>query len=220
VLAAGAEASRRLGAGSRAESAALAAARRMVDGFREQNGAVDCFDLTDTDFGSKAQTWRFLLSGKAVGCLRLAARWAPVALAAARAGLEAEPASTPPEPVSCAALVARRRGAPERHAVMVAGFAGGLGLRGGACGALAATVWLDAFGGGDHEALEERVGPTVGRFLEASGAGLECAAIVGRVFADAADHAAHLRGGGCARILEVLAGSPPLQGAAARPHGK
>jgi hypothetical protein len=98
--------------------------------------------------------------------------------------------------------------APEVHAVMVAGFAGALGLHGGGCGALAAAVWLDALGGGDHARLEGRAAPTLERFLEASDAGLECAAIVGRRFADAADHAAYLRGGGCARILEALAGSP------------
>ena len=50
--------------------------------FRARNGAVDCFDLTDTDFGSKTQVWKFLLSGKPLGCFRMAARYAPVAFAA------------------------------------------------------------------------------------------------------------------------------------------
>ncbi len=205
VLAAGAEAHRRFGGGPRAEAASVAAAGRIVASFRAQNGAVDCFDLTDTDFDSGAQTARYLLSGKAVGCFRMAARYAPVAFAEARAELGREPDDPPPAPVSCAALAARRLGAPDEHAVTVAGFAGGVGLCGGACGALGAAVWLDALrGGGAYKALEARAGPIVERVLAASGHAFECAEIAGRPFADVADHAAYLRGGGCARILEAL----------------
>jgi hypothetical protein len=82
ALAAGAEAHRRFGAGARAEAVGIEAARRVVKSFRAQNGAVDCFDLTGVDFESKTQTWRYLLTGKAVGCFRMAARYAPVAKAA------------------------------------------------------------------------------------------------------------------------------------------
>jgi hypothetical protein len=106
--------------------------------------------------------------------------------------------------VSCSALVARRLGASDLHEVMAAGFAGGVGLSGGACGALAAAIWLDAMGGGTYRALEARATRIVERFLQASGHAFECSEIVGRSFADVPDHAAHLRGGGCARILEAL----------------
>lgn len=205
ALAAGAESFRRFGAGERAEAASVLAARRIVESFRARNGAVDCFDLTDTDFGSKAQIWKYLLSGKPIGCFRMAARYAPVAFAETCAALADEPADVPAAPVSCSALVARRLGASDLHAVMAAGLAGGIGLGGGACGALGAAVWLDAMGGGgDHGALEARGTRVVERFLEASGHVFECSEIVGRRFADVADHAAHLRGGGCAGILEAL----------------
>jgi hypothetical protein len=212
ALAAGAEAHRRLGAGSRAEAAAIAGARRVVESFRARNGAVDCFDLTGTDFGSKAQIWRYLLSGKPIACFRMAARYAPVAFAEIRAALGDGPAEAPQAPVSCAALLARRLGASELHAVTAAGLAGGIGLCGGACGALGAAVWLDAMsGGGEHEAIEARAARIVERFLEASGHRFECSEIVGRRFADVADHAAHLRGGGCARLLEALCAAVPAR---------
>jgi hypothetical protein len=205
ALAAGAEAYRCLGAGPRAELAAVAAARRIVESFRAQNGAVDCFDLTGTDFRSKGQTWRYLLSGKAIGCFRMAARYAPVAFAEIRAALAEPHAEVEPGPVSCAALVATRLDASDLHAVMAAGLAGGIGLGGGACGALGAAVWLDAMtGGGDYRTRQARADRVVERFLGASGGTFECAEIVGRRFADVADHAAHVRGGGCARILEAL----------------
>ena len=205
ALAAGAEAYRRFGTGHRAEAAALVAARRVVESFRAQNGAVDCYDLTDTDFGSTAQLWKYLLTGKPIGCFRMAARYAPVAFEEIRAAFGPEQDEAPPAPVSCSALVARRRGASDLHAVMAAGLAAGIGLSGGACGALGAAVWLDAMsGGGDHRALEARASRIVERFLEASGHVFECSEIAGRRFADVPDHAAYLRDGGCAGILEAL----------------
>jgi len=210
ALAAGAEAYRSVGAGHRAETASLLAARRIVESFRTHNGAVDCFDLTDTDFRSKRQTWKYLLSGKPIGCFRMAARYAPVAFAEIRAALGEEHGDAPAAPVSCSALVARRLGASDVHAVMAAGFAGGIGLSGGACGALGAVVWLDAMSGGrDRKALEASATRIVERFLTASGHAFECSEIVGRRFVDVADHAAHLRRGGCARILEALSVDRP-----------
>jgi hypothetical protein len=210
ALAAGAEAYRRLGAGPRAETAALVAAKRIVESFRAQNGAVDCLELTDTDFGSTAQLWKYLLSGKPIGCFRMAARYAPVAFEEIRDALGDERADAPAAPVSCAALAARRLGASDLQSVMAAGFAGGIGLSGGGCGALGAAVWVDAMsGGGDHKAAEARATRIVERFLSASGHVFECSEIVGRRFLDVADHAAHLRGGGCAGILEALSAREP-----------
>jgi hypothetical protein len=206
ALAAGAEAHRRFGAGARAEAVAIEASRRVVESFRAQNGAVDCFDLTGTDFHSKTQTWRFLLTGKAVGCFRMAARYAPVAKAEIDAALSLGALDMPEPPVSCASLAARGLGASAEHATMAAGFAGGIGLCGGACGALGAAVWIGSVGaGGNYEALDARASPTIARFLEATDGRFECAEIVGRKFESVADHAAFLRDGGCTRLVEALA---------------
>lgn len=206
ALAAGAEAHRRFGAGSRAEAVAIGASRRIVESFRAQNGAVDCSDLTGTDFDSTAQAWKYLLSGKAVGCFRMAARYAPVAKAEIDTALSLDAGDAPEPPVSCAALAARRLGATTEHATMAAGFAGGIGLCGGACGALGAAVWVGSLGaGGGYRALDAMAAPTVARFLAATDGRFECAEIVGRKFESVADHAAFLRGGGCARVVEALA---------------
>ena len=205
ALAAGAEAGRRSGAGTRSEAAAVVAARSVVETFRARNGAVDCFDLTDTNLNSKAQVLRFIVSGKTVGCFRMAARCAPVGVAAIDAALAGEPV-VPAAPLSCSAVVARRLGASDLQAVAAAGLAGGIGLSGGGCGALGTAIWLDALGRGtDFAALEARAAAIVDRFLKASGYRFECAEIVGRRFADLADHAAYLRGGGCETILAALA---------------
>jgi hypothetical protein len=206
TLAAGAEAHRRFGAGARAETVAIAAANRIVNSFRAQNGAVDCFDLTGTDFKSKTQTWRYLLTGKAVGCFRMAARYAPVAKAEIDAALSLDAIDTPEPPVSCAALAARRLGANAEHATMAAGLAGGIGLCGGACGALGAAVWIGSMGAGrDYKALDATAVPAIARFLAATDGRFECAEIVGRRFESVADHAAFVRDGGCTRVVEALA---------------
>ncbi len=205
ALAAGSEACRRFGAGGAAEAAAIVASQRIVESFRARNGAVDCFDVTGTDMRSKGQVWKFLLTGKPIGCFSMAARYAPVAVAAIGDTLDNPPAEVPDAPVSCAALLARRLGASDEHAVTAAGLAGGIGLSGGACGALGAAIWLDAMrGGGDFKATEARATRLVDRFLKASGYRFECAEIAARRFADTADHAAYLRGGGCAAILDAL----------------
>ena len=47
------------------------------------------------------------------------------------------------QPVSCSCEVARKMGASDEEMVMVAGFAGGLGLSGNGCGALSAAIYLD-----------------------------------------------------------------------------
>ena len=43
-------------------------------------------------------------------------------------------------------MLAQKMGASEMHAVMAAGFAGGIGLSGGACGALVAAIWITVMG--------------------------------------------------------------------------
>jgi hypothetical protein len=102
-------------------------------------------------------------------------------------------------------------GASDAHAIMAAGFAGGIGLGGGACGALGAAIWI-----GGMNALREgrKVGfksqvalDAIDRFLRAADFEFECAKIAGRRFENVADHAGYLRGGGCAKVLAGLAAS-------------
>lgn len=211
TLAAGARAYRLLGAGPRAEARAVAAARRLVETFRAQNGSADCVDITDIDSASSAlqTTVHFFVKGGSLQCARMAARYAPAALDVIGATLPEEDVEAA-APASCAALLARRMGASDLHAVMAAGFAGGIGLSGGACGALGAAIWLMGIG-----RLEAGAGKLaykapdalelIARFLKRTGHTFECAGIVGRRFEGVSDHAAHLRGGGCGEIIEVLA---------------
>jgi len=94
------------------------------------------------------------------------------------------------------------------HTVMAAGFAGGIGLSGGACGALGAAIWIIGMNGRREgvgkEVINSRIGDTIERFLRSADFKFECSEIVGRRFENIGDHAGYLRDGGCSEIIEVL----------------
>lgn len=212
ALAAGAQAFRRHGPGPEAETEALVASQRLVATFQARNQEINCSDLTHLNWksNSQRQILKFFLRGGPIGCFRMAADYAQAAFDEIETSISDEPAELPPDPVSCTAVLARRLGASELHAVLAAGLAGGIGLSGGACGALGATIWLLGLNSlqsgngkigftppGAEEALE--------RFLVSADYEFECAAIVGRTFENAADHAEYVRNGGCAQIIAALA---------------
>ncbi len=211
ALAAGGQAYRLLGAGPRAEARAIVAAGRLVESFRVQNGHVNCLELTGIDRSSSALRMftYFLVQGGTVRCARRAVRFAPEAFDVIDAAL-AEPEAVPLQaPVSCSALLARKMGVSDERATMAAGLAGGIGLSGGACGALGAAIWIVALRSLDAGAAKVDFQSPVAldlvkRFLQCADFELECSKIVGRRFESVAEHARHLCGGGCATLLDVL----------------
>ena len=107
-------------------------------------------------------------------------------------------------------MLAQKMGVSDMHAVMAAGFAGGIGLSGGACGALGAAVWIEAMnsikeGSEKFDFQSPELMEVMDRFVESSDYEFECSEIIGRKFEDIDDHAAYLRDGGCAGIIEALA---------------
>lgn len=218
TLAAGAQAHRLLGSGPGAQAAAVRTAQRLVVAFRSRNRSINCFEITETKMQTGWEILKFFITkGGPIKCFNMTARYAPTALGEIEAALGDEPGDAPPPPVSCAAMLARRLGLSELQATMAAGFAGGIGLSGGACGALGAAVWAinmasppdraDKMGFKNPRALA-----AIDGFIQCTGYEFECSAIVGRRFSDVEDHAAHLRGGGCAEILDALAETAVAEG--------
>ncbi len=115
----------------------------------------------------------------------------------------------PPTPVSCAAMVTQKMGASEQHTVMAAGFAGGIGLSGGACGALGAAIWIRGMetlrDGGKVTFNFSRAVEAIAWFAEHFDHKFECTAIVGQKFESVGEHANYLREGGCSEIIKGLA---------------
>ena len=220
TLAAGAQAYRLLGSGPQAETEAILAAQRLVESFRTRTkNEINCLEITELNFKGKNQTLpvlKFFLKGGPIGCFSLAARYASLAFGEISTSLPINTAlsekhsEAPSSPVSCTAMLAQKVGLSEMHTVMAAGFAGGIGLSGSACGALGAAIWIIGMNS-DKEGLENmgfnnpRATDALERFLESADYEFECSKIVGRRFENIDDHAAYLRAGGCSKIIEALA---------------
>jgi hypothetical protein len=212
VLAAGAQAYRLLGPGPQAETRAIMAAQRLVESFHAQNNNINCLEITDIDKSSSTMQMitYFLIKGGSIGCFRMAARYAPLAFREINTALSEKHFEVPSPPVSCAAMVAQKMGASDMHTVMAAGLAGGIGLCGGACGALGAAIWIIGMkgskeGDGKIKFKSARAMDMIERFLKSADYEFECSEIVGRRFENISDHAGYLRDGGCSKIIEVLA---------------
>jgi len=214
TLAAGAQAYRRYGVGPQAETHAIHAAQRLLESFRARNKSGNCVDITHINKSSSPMDmlFHFLIKGGAIGCFRMAANYAPIAFDGINTVFSEELTDVPPQPVSCAAVLAKKMGASDLHATMASGFAGGIGLSGGACGALGAAIWLTSMktlqdGAELVDFNDPKASELVDKFVESSNYEFECVQIVGRKFNNAADHAAYIRAGGCSEIIEVLASS-------------
>ncbi len=210
ALAAGAQAYHVHGSGPQGETASIIATQRLVESFRDRFDNINCLEITDCELQSMMQVFKFLIkSGAGVGCVRMATKFAPVAYREIDATLSEESIEAPAPPVSCAALLAQKMGVSDMHTVMAAGFAGGIGLCGGACGALGAAIWIHGMNcleeGVSNKDLLSSVSDMMDRFAASADYEFECSEIVGRKFEDIDDHAGFLRDGGCSKIIEALA---------------
>jgi hypothetical protein len=152
----------------------------------------------------------FLIKGGTIGCFRMAARYAPVAFREINGAFSEKNIEAPAPPVSCASLMARKMGESDMHTVMASGFAGGIGLSGGGCGALGAAIWILAMKnakerGGKIGFKNPQAQEAIDRFLKLTDFEFECSKIVSRKFDNIGDHADYLRGGGCSEIIDLLA---------------
>lgn len=208
ALAAGAQAYQLFGPGAQAEAAAVMAAQRLVESFRARNKEINCFEITEVDMKhvKTMQIVKLFLKGGPIRCFGMAARYAPIAFREINAALAEKPIQALSGPVSCAAVLAKKMGLSDRQVVMTAGFAGGIGLSGGALGA---AIWIlslkDNQEGVKIEMQNPRASAMIDKFVESSDYEFECAKIVGRRFEDVNEHAYYLQAGGCQKIIEALA---------------
>ena len=189
ALAAGAQAYRCFGAGPEAEAAALRASQSLVSSFRTQNGEINCLELTECDWRKPSKVMKYFLKGGTIKCFRMAARFPPAAYDDILKATAEHPTDAPVSPVSCTAELARRLGASDLQAMMVAGWAGGIGLSGGACGALAVAVWMSGLArlkSGDRRVkmADPAASKIVDRFVPSADYEFECSKIVGRTFTE------------------------------------
>ncbi len=215
TLAAGAEAYRLFGPGPEAEIRAILAAQKIVSAFRLDSKHINCLEITDIDKSSsklKMFTY-FIIKGGTIGCFRRAARFAPIAFDQIATSFSEEIDSIPDPPVSCATLLAKRLELSEQQTCMVAGLAGGIGLCGGACGALGVALWVLAqrvlgdqpkSNAWNSKDFQPKADALIDRFLKSAGHEFTCSAIVGKTFENVNEHSCYLREGGCSQLIEEL----------------
>jgi len=211
ALALGAEAWRRCaGDLDRAADLAIRATRLVRESFIERTKSPDCFDIAGCDWSKKLDLTRYMISGKFWSCFKLAENWVPEAIAVARQGLELETEGGQAPALNCASKLVGLLGGSEHEMALVAGFAGGIGLGGGGCGALAAAIWFHTLGrvraGKYRYSLSDPLNQALlKRFLAASDYEMECRSICGRSFTDPQEHGDFISAAGCSGLLAALA---------------
>ncbi len=209
-MAVGAEAFRRNNDPGQATGLTILATQHIMESFVHRTSSIECEDITECNFTDKKSFRKFMLRGKFVNCFKLAGKWAPEALNAANDGLEQGKAETPEHSLSCASELIRLMGGSDEEAMMVAGFAGGLGLSGSGCGALAAAVWKNALihnrkQSGKSATYDPAKDLTLKAFYEETDYEIQCDKICGKRFETVKEHTEFVKNGGCQKLIEVLA---------------
>lgn len=212
AMALGTEAYRRRNDQGEAIALAINATKHIVESFLTKSISTECEEITETDFNSKLSLAKYMLTGKMFGCFNLAAKWAPDAIAAAHEGLDIELPLNAKETKSCASEVIKKLGGSDEEVVMVAGFAGGIGLRGSGCGALGAAMWkitleLVKKGKWKYSTSNPTFDKIIEKFYEVSDYKMECSEICGRYFKTIDEHTEYINNGGCSKLINVLAQS-------------
>ena len=212
VLGAGAQAYQRYGSAVLAQTMSVVAAQRLVESFGNYNkGEINCLEISELNLQGKIQfkpILKFFIKGGPIHCINMAVKYGPLAFNDINAVFVESTKEILSPPVSCAALLAQKMGMSDLHTTMVAGFAGGIGLSGGGCGALGATIWASSLksihSGANNKSINNAASNLINEFIKGSEYKLECEEIVGRKFENVTDHARYLQSGGCAEIIELL----------------
>lgn len=197
---------------NRASAVAIEATQKIMQSFSTRTNYIDCYDISETNWKSKRSFAKNMITGKFLACFKLAQKWAPEAIEAAKEGLSHETSDLPERCNSCASVVAKKMGASEEEMSMVAGWAGGLGLSGNACGALAAAIWMHTLKlcretPGKSFYNSQIAQDTLESFYKETDYKILCKEIVSKSFDSLDDHTEFVEKGGCSELIEVLARS-------------
>ena len=103
-------------------------------------------------------------------------------------------------------------GASDEEAVMVAGFSGGIGLSGNACGALSAVIWYKMLdwhknhpGKTPAYFNNQEAKKILRAFYVETDSEMICNKICGQRFKTIDEHSHYLRTGGCEKLIDALA---------------
>jgi hypothetical protein len=213
-LAVGAESFRRYGQSDRATAMAIKVTQHVMKSFISRTRSADCRDIIGCDLTTKSGMRKLMVKTILCGfiyskCFNLAKKWAPEAFETLLEGLSTESANVPENAVSCASETVIKMGATAKQSDMVAGFAGGMGLSGNACGALAAAIWYNTLewckkNPGKFAYANPVANEILREFKEITGGEMLCEKICGRRFNIIEEHTEFIKKGGCSKIIITL----------------
>ncbi|HAQ37555.1 MAG TPA: hypothetical protein DCQ58_03515 [Saprospirales bacterium] len=218
ALAAGAEAYKRYYDKNMAVATAIHTSQLLVESFKKRTRSANCRDIAKVNWESKFERTLYTIKALAKGmvfspCFNLMVKWTPEAVKAANHGLSENIKFKQPC-FSCSTELIKKMGGSEEESVMVAGFAGGLGLSGHACGALSAAIWYkmlnwEKYNEGKTQQMFHN--PDAKKVLEAfysqTNSEVLCKIISQTSFNTIDEHTEYLRNGGCRSLIEALATS-------------
>ena len=208
-LAVGAECFKRFENHNEAIGVAILATQHLMQSFRKREESIDCKDITNCDFSSKLSFAKYLLTGRVFHCFNLAEEWVPEAIETAKQSLKQDASELPQICNSCASEVAKKMGASDEEMIMVAGFAGGLGLSGNACGALSAAIWMNSIKWckeypGKSSFNNPNAHSTLEKFNTTTNSEMVCEKISGQRFNTLDKHTEFIEKGGCSELITAL----------------
>lgn len=213
-LAVGAESFRRFGHSGNANAMAIKVTQHVMGSFVTRSRSANCREIIGCDLTTKAGMRKLMvktiLSGFVYSkCFNLAKKWAPEAFETALKGLSTGSADIPKQALSCASETVIKMGATTEQATMVAGFAGGMGLSGNACGALAAAMWYNTLewcrkNPGKFAYTNPVANAMLREFKETTGGEMLCEKICGRRFNTIEEHNDFIQNGGCSKLINQL----------------
>ncbi|MEI8203716.1 MAG: C-GCAxxG-C-C family protein [Bacteroidota bacterium] len=218
-LAVGAESFRRFHDTAKATSIAITTTQHLLESFSKRTKTLNCREITGCDLTSKYGLFKLSLITIFSGfinspCFKLADKWVPEAIETATEGLSQEHLVTVLPPISCASEVVRKMGGSDEEIIMVAGFAGGLGLSGNACGALSAAIWMNILawcrknpGKIPPYFKNPATKNILHAFYSAAESEINCHKITGQSFKTIDEHSEFIKNGGCNTIINLLAES-------------
>lgn len=209
AMAVGAESYRRCDTLDRAIGLSVSTTQSIQQSFINRTGSIECEEITNCDFTNKASFAKHMLSGKFVSCYILSGKWAPEAVDTAYKGLSLDQSLLPQKALSCASELVRQMGGSEEEMAMVSGFAGGLGLSGNGCGALAAAIWMNSLlrnrkQAGKSTMKNPEAEKILKTFYEETDYEILCDKICGQSFKTLEEHTTFIEDGGCKKLISVL----------------
>jgi hypothetical protein len=212
ALSAGAKSSRTFKDINDATFAAITVTQELIKSFEIRTKCVNCREITKCNWKKPWGALKYFATGKVFTCLDNIDKWIPEAINIINENQSKPYCKSTNCTLSCASEVIKKMGATEEEMVIVAGFAGGIGLSGQACGALGAVIWFKSLDWCNRNPGKTPpffnntyVKKTLQIFKDSTDSEMLCSKISGTVFNTSTEHTAYIQNSGCKDLINALA---------------